>query len=159
MKPPEHSSRTRAFLRFCSSALGTAREAPLKDVNGALATALVTAFAECNPVEKEHRDRALQSFEDPIYSAPWTCYSIRNMATGGAYIGRAANGFLSRYPGGRWHEDHHNKRLVQDVLSYGLMSFRVLVYVCNDETDMRRQEAELQRANRLYTYNVRAEED
>ena len=54
---------------------------------------------------------------------------------------------------------HHNKRLVRDVEAYGLMSFKVLVWVCNDETDMLRQEAELQRANRLYTYNERAESD
>jgi len=129
----------------------------LKDINGACIASLVSAFAECNPIEKEHRNRERQTYADPIYREPWSCYVIRNMATGAAYVGRASKGFLDRYPGGEWWDSHHNKRLMQDVLAYGLMSFRVLIYVCHDEPDMLRQEGELQRANRLYTYNVRAE--
>ena len=103
MKPSEHSSRSKSFLHFCASALGSDKDAPLKDCNGALAGALVEAFRRvCNPVEKEHRDRKLQDFEDPIFSEPWVCYSIRNMGTGRVDIGRASKGFLDRYPNGEW---------------------------------------------------------
>ena len=152
-------SRQRDFLMFCAKALGSPQTAPLREQNGALVGALVEAFKVTHPVQVPEKQVALQTFEDAIYSEPWSCYAIRNMVTGASYIGIARGGFLSRYAGGKWWEGHKNPRLMRDALSFGLMNFRVLVYVCIDEKDMKRQEAELLRANRMFTYNIRPEAD
>ena len=153
-------SRQRDFLRFCSKALGTGENTPLRDINGATIGALVDAFRECNPIAKPTPSAlSMQSFDEPMWSERWTVYTIRNQVSGAVYVGVAKEGFRARYSACEWWKDHHNERLMRDVLAYGLMNFRVLLYVCIDARDMKRQEAELLRANRLITYNVRPESD
>ena len=153
-------SRQRDFLVFCSKALGTGRNTPLRDINGATISALVDAFKECSPrPEPKANACSMQSFDEPMWREPWTVYMIRNQVSGATYVGSARKGFLDRYPKGEWWNGHHNDRLLRDALTYGVANFRVLVYVCLDEKDMKRQEAELLRANRLITYNVRPERD
>src|SRR5215472_959767 len=158
------------FMSFVSRALGTPSECPLKDVNGTAIKALVEAFDTLHAIKKDDQAPSVvlekgptkpevQDFQDAIYEEPWTVYVIRNTVSGVCYVGVASKGFKRRYRGGEWWAEHHNDRLSRDVVAFGLMSFRVLVHVCLDETDMRRQEAELLRANRLYTYNVRNEPD
>jgi hypothetical protein len=163
VKPPGKEKKVENFKElktFCSELLGTEPGAPLKDANGATIGALVEAFVKLKRLdEPKQATLTAQSFEDGIYREPWSCYVIRNSATGVSYVGIAEHGFVQRYDGGRWWEGHHNARLTQDVLVFGLVSFRVHIYVCADETDMRRQEAALITANRLYTYNVRNEAD
>jgi hypothetical protein len=162
-KPPGKEETVENFkeLReFCAGLLGTSPTAPLKDANGATIGALVESFVRLKKLDEPKQAGLLaQSFEDAIFSEPWSCYVIRNSANGVSYVGVAEHGFVRRYDGGRWWESHHNARLAQDVLTFGLVSFRVQIYVCADETDMRRQEAMLLTANRFYTYNVRSEAD
>lgn len=151
-------SRKNAFLDFCCEALGTQRNAPLQGQAGATIGAIVEAFTKIHPM-KEDSPRSLQEFEDPIYSEPFVCYVIRNFANGSAYVGIASGGFLSRYPKGMWWKDHHNERLMRDALVFGLANFRVHLYVCTDEIEMRRRETELIRSHRLFTYNLKNEPD
>lgn len=159
-------SREGDFLRFCSKALGTGKNSPLRismedgPVNGATISALVEAFKECHPIYKPGpQAQTVQGFDDPMWDLPWACYQIRNQATGASYIGIAKHGFRTRYPKCEWWRDHDNARLMQDAQTYGLVNFKVLLYVCLDERDMKRQEAELLRANRLTTYNIRPQAD
>jgi hypothetical protein len=151
-----YSDREGKFLQFVMLMLGTSQEAPLKDANGAMVGALVDAFKALNPAPVQAA--AMQSFDDPVYSEPWTVYVIRNTVTSAAYVGLARNGFRDRYPNGWW-TDHHNERLSRDAAVYGAISFRVSIYVCVDDADMRRQEAEMMRALRHVTYNIKREQD
>ncbi len=152
------SKREDAFLSFCSRALGTSPEAPLKEINGALVGGLVEAYkatrAPRRPVVPH-----VQTFTDAVYSQPWTVYVIRNKVTTAAYVGSSASGFLHRYPRGEWWLAHQNESLGRDAWTYGVRNFRVLVHVCTDRGDMHRVEADLIRANRPYTYNIRHEPD
>ncbi len=163
VKPPSKESarvdQFRDIKAFFSQMLGTPPDAPCKDANGATITALVDAYLKLTKRDepKVAPGAGVQSFEDAIFREPWSCYVIRNSATGVSYVGSAVNGFLSRYREGRWWELTHNERLKKDVTTFGLVAFRVQIYVCADELDMQRQEAALITANRLYTYNVRSE--
>jgi hypothetical protein len=165
---PPPSARQAEFLRFCSRALGTNRKHPLqargsdgtKDVPGATISALVEAFKEIEPRAPEvPKSLTPETFEGPQWREPWTVYAIRNTITGGVYVGRAGAGFLKRYPGGRWWEETHNARLRRDAEMYGVLSFRVSLWIEPDEPSMIRREAELQRAMRLHTYNEREDPD
>ena len=94
--------RAYRFRIFCSRMLGTGREAPLREVNGAAITALVDAFRECYPTPKRERLQELPDFSAEVYKAKWTCYAIKNLVTGETYVGQAKNGFINRYKDGAW---------------------------------------------------------
>ena len=161
---PAPSARQAEFLRFCSRALGSSRLHPLHKadagfVPGATIAALVDAFKETDPRPPDPPAVARETYEGPQWREPFTVYGIRNTVTGSTYIGRAKDGFLKRYHGARWWEDHHNKRLVRDVELYGVLAFRVSLWVATDERDMIRLEGELIRGHRLTTYNEKVEPD
>ena len=161
-------SSTDRFIDFCTKAL----TGPLEKAPGATIDALQKAFMALEaldappPMEPEKlpepvvkQASVIQEFHDQVYSEPWTVYVIRNTINGVCYVGRAAKGFKDRYPRGRWWAKHHCDRLVDDVLNFGLTSFKVCVYVGNDEQDMKRLEAQLISAHRFFTYNERPEPD
>lgn len=163
-------SRLGEFLAFCKTAIDVIRP---KEINGALVNALVEAFTKISPAPlpppetpKEEKQPIIthvmipQDFTANYFDEPFVCYTIRNKVTGSMYVGRSAVGFNRRYGGnGAWWENHHNSRLVNDVVMYGRLNFTVNIYVCQDETDMMSQEANLLRSNRPLTYNVKAEPD
>jgi hypothetical protein len=120
---------------------------------------MVDAFKEIEPRTEVPKTLAPETFEGPQWIEPWTVYAIRNVITGAVYIGRASKGFNHRYFGGKWWEATHSPRLRRDAEMYGALNFKVSLWIALDEADMVRMETELQRANRLHTYNERSEPD
>jgi hypothetical protein len=152
--------RVAQFRLFCSKALGTGREAPLRDVNGATIAALVEAFRECFPKPPiAKRSSELPDFSAEIYCAPFTAYVIRNRFTKECYIGVSTKGFVSRYSNGEWWIHTHNDRLKRDAIMYGVRNFDIAIHAGNNRRDMEQIEAMLLRANRPATYNERPEPD
>jgi predicted GIY-YIG superfamily endonuclease len=147
------------FREFCQKAIGTGREAPLRDINGATINALTRAFHECFPIAKAKTAPELPDFEAEAYNSPWTVYVIRNERTQEVYIGMTEKGFATRYPGGKWWVHSTNTRLTRDALMFGVRNFRIAIHACSDEKDMRRLEATLQRLHRPMTYNEKPEQD
>lgn len=160
--PKKTDETVEEIARFCSRLLGTDPKAPLAGVQSAPLAGVVleTWFKLRGSDEKPAAKRdAPQDFEDAVFSQPWTVYSIRCSANGRVYVGRASKGFTDRYPGGRWWDRTHSAMLKSDLEQYGRSSFRVAIHACADEDDMIRVEAELQRSNRLFTYNIKREPD
>jgi hypothetical protein len=160
-------SKQGEFLAFCKTAIEVVRP---KEVNGALLNALVEAFTKTreDPSQNEETTPSpiivhVESHDDynhPHFNVPFVCYTIRNKVTGSMYVGRSVVGFNKRYGGkGEWWLDHHNGNLTRDLEMYGRLNFCVNIYVCQDEADMMAQEANLLRANRMLTYNIKAETD
>jgi hypothetical protein len=109
-----------------------------KEANGAAISALLDAYVRLGAAPQVVPDRA----ETLDYAQPWQVYLIRNVATGKSYVGRAAKGFLQRYPEGAWWLSH-NDTLALDVLLVGVHAFRVQVFQCVDSEDMCRLESRM----------------
>lgn len=158
-------SRARQWRRFVSMAIGTGEQHPLRvpggDIvsNASMVSALTDAFRACYPERPAKGVRELVDYGAERFRVPWTCYVIRNDATGEVYVGTAKDGFVSRYPGGRWWEGHHNARLLEHVVMWGVRGFSVAIHSATDRDDMRRVEASLLRSHRPMTYNDRPEPD
>ncbi len=118
-----------------------------KEANGAAIQALLEAYRllSSNRLPAPERPMTLN------YSQPWQVYEIRNTITGRLYVGRAAKGFLNRYPDGAWWF-HHNEDIGQDIVIYGLQAFQVRVFQCVSSEDMCTQEY-LMYVNSISRYN------
>lgn len=129
------------------------------DPDTAVATLRAQYWAEFNqfyPAPTEPPG-GLPDFSDPVWAEPLAVYRIYCKPTDRAYVGTAQNGFLSRYPGGRWWENHHNPHLIGDVLLYGVTAFRVTLFLAHSEPAMLQTEAELLFRLGQAAYNIRLE--
>lgn len=159
MPQDDASERELGFVAFCRRMIGTQEASPVPN-NGTTIKSLIELHEYLYPEPGQTKTlRLVQDFSDSIYDEPNVCYVIHQMDTGRRYIGKTSIGFRKRYPQCRWWDKTHSKRLADDVVIYGLASFRVMIYVCNDELEMDRMEASLLTANRLFTYNIRPEPD
>lgn len=151
----DKSERHQLFDAFSLDTLGTAEQVQKMYQTPAHEKAHLDLFKELYPPKPV--EKAFPEFDDPIWSEPWAVYMIYNRENGRRYIGRAASGFLSRYPDGRWWEDHHNESLARDVILCGVAAFTVNLFFGEGEADMEDLEGRLIRQFGGLAYNTKLE--